>query len=33
MSGFGGVDWWGMCGDVCKVRYVRWDMCGEIYAR
>ena len=31
------VDWWGMHGDVCKVRYARWGMQGEVrkvgYAR
>ena len=31
--GYGGVVWWGMCGEVCKVRYVRWDAHGEIYMR
>ena len=27
---FGG---WGMQDEVCKVRYVRWDMRSEIYTR
>ena len=32
-TGHGGVDWWGMCSEVCKVRYMRWDTRGEIYTR
>ena len=32
-TGCGGVDWWDICGEVCEVRYERWDTQGEIYTR
>ena len=27
----GGVDWWGLHGEVCEVRYVRWGMQGDVH--
>ena len=28
-----GIRSWGICGEVCEVRYLRWDTQGEIYMR
>ena len=29
--GCGGVDCWGICGEVCEVRYARSGMQGEVH--